>query len=64
MTPKRRAFWIKIMISFDRTDHCHDPFNWNKRPKMAKNGQKRVILYSKIQPKGVDFCIFFSTPSP
>jgi hypothetical protein len=24
-------FWIKIMISFDRPDHCHDPFNWNKR---------------------------------
>ena len=31
MTPKRTPFWIKILISFDRPDHCNDPFNWNKR---------------------------------
>ena len=24
------AFWVSAMINFDRPDHCHDRFNWNK----------------------------------
>ena len=31
MYPKKRAFWLRNMINFDCPDHCHDPFNWNKR---------------------------------
>ena len=31
MYPKNRAFWVSVMINFDRPDHCHDQLNWIER---------------------------------